>query len=249
MSHKTSKARVEAFFTALAETGNQTIAAERARVSRDWARKLGNCDPAFRARMDACIAEAEERLLAADRAMPPERWTEQDGEALVIRGCGRRRAQIARVRLDGWSADMEARFLSELAATCNAKRAAAAIGVSAESAHQRRKRWRRFDEQWDEALAIGYTRLEFMLIDAGCNLFEGKPFDPDSPIPPMTVDQVLLYLSIHRKAVLHNEKRPHWRRKPRNPDEIRASILRKLDIIQAHDENQLNAREAKMLDR
>jgi hypothetical protein len=32
MSAKTSKGRTEAFFTALAETGNQTISAERARL-------------------------------------------------------------------------------------------------------------------------------------------------------------------------------------------------------------------------
>ena len=34
MSAKTSTARRAAFFTALAETGNQTISAERARVAR-----------------------------------------------------------------------------------------------------------------------------------------------------------------------------------------------------------------------
>lgn len=33
MSTKTSNARTEAFFKALAETGNQTVSAERARVS------------------------------------------------------------------------------------------------------------------------------------------------------------------------------------------------------------------------
>lgn len=34
MTAKASPARIEAFFQALAETGNQTIAAERAKVSR-----------------------------------------------------------------------------------------------------------------------------------------------------------------------------------------------------------------------
>ena len=36
MTIKTSEECKEAFFKALAETGNQTISAERARVSRYW---------------------------------------------------------------------------------------------------------------------------------------------------------------------------------------------------------------------
>jgi len=37
MVAKTSQARREAFLAALRETGNQTIAAERAKVPRSWA--------------------------------------------------------------------------------------------------------------------------------------------------------------------------------------------------------------------
>lgn len=36
MSARTSAARRRAFFVALAATGNQTLAAERAKVSRSW---------------------------------------------------------------------------------------------------------------------------------------------------------------------------------------------------------------------
>jgi len=36
MSHKTSPARRTALFQALRENGNQTLACERAKVSRSW---------------------------------------------------------------------------------------------------------------------------------------------------------------------------------------------------------------------
>ena len=58
MTAKTTAARSNAFFTALSETGNQTISAERACVSRSWVLQHRQNDPAFRARMEACIAVA-----------------------------------------------------------------------------------------------------------------------------------------------------------------------------------------------
>ena len=47
MSRKTSPARRAAFLKALSETGNQTIAAERAKVSRSWVQLHRSTDPAF----------------------------------------------------------------------------------------------------------------------------------------------------------------------------------------------------------
>lgn len=70
MTAKTWKARTEAFFTALAETGNQTISAERARVSRGWVTLHRSTDPAFKARMDAAIVEARGRLSRAGAVTP-----------------------------------------------------------------------------------------------------------------------------------------------------------------------------------
>ncbi len=87
MSKKTSEARKSAFFTALAETGNQTISAERAGVSRSWVVQQQAADAAFRAEMDSCIAAANARL--ADEQANQARELGFDS--------GRRRTRHARV--------------------------------------------------------------------------------------------------------------------------------------------------------
>jgi hypothetical protein len=66
MNKKTSKARIQAFFKALAETGNQTISAECACVSCSWGTLHRFTNPASKARMEACIAEAREWLSQAE---------------------------------------------------------------------------------------------------------------------------------------------------------------------------------------
>ena len=47
MSRKTSPVRRAAFLKALSATGNQTIAAERAKVSRSWVQLHRSTDPGF----------------------------------------------------------------------------------------------------------------------------------------------------------------------------------------------------------
>ncbi|PAX07115.1 hypothetical protein [Sphingomonas lenta] len=74
MSAKTSERRRAAFFKALAETGNQTLAAERAKVSRSWVSLHRAGDPAFRAEMEAAIASAEARLDRAAGVGPAAKW-------------------------------------------------------------------------------------------------------------------------------------------------------------------------------
>lgn len=165
MARKTSEARREAFFRALAETGNQTIAAERAKVSRSWMALHRAQDPEFRARMEAALLEAGNRLETGPESVrPPAGWGSLDGEELVVRGSNRRRAQIARARLRQWTPGVEVRFLRVLAATCNATAACAEVGMSRESAYLHARRWPGFRQRWDEALAIGYLRIEAGLL-------------------------------------------------------------------------------------
>lgn len=58
MSRKFSEARLAAFLKAVEETGNQTIAAERAKVSRSWVTMTHRADPEF----DAAVREALDRF-------------------------------------------------------------------------------------------------------------------------------------------------------------------------------------------
>ena len=119
MSRKTSPARRAAFLRRSRETGNQTLAAERAKVSRSWVQLQRSTDPAFKAEVAAAVAEARANLLAGrgSGSMRPSReWAHLAGEELVVRGSRGRRVQIARARLHQWTPRVEERFLAMLAA-------------------------------------------------------------------------------------------------------------------------------------
>jgi hypothetical protein len=235
MSRKTSEARKSAFFAALAATGNQTISAERAKVSRSWVSLHRASDPAFRARMEGCIAAARAALGGRAGNRPSADWGDIDGEELVIRGSNGRRAQVSRARLKQWTARVETRFLSMLAATCNVKAACRAAGMSPASAYGQRKRFQAFRDAWEEALEIGAIRLEMAMIDAATRSLEGLPFDPDAPIPPMRFDDAFRLMRSARKDAHAKNMRKRWRPVPRSLDEVRESILTKLAAIAKFD--------------
>lgn len=236
MGRKTSMARREAFFRALAATGNQTIAAERAKVSRSWIQLNRSTDAAFDARCMAALAEARTGLAAGARTAPAEGWGMLDGEELVVRRGRGLRTQIARARAGiGWSPRIETRFLTTLAQTCNVKASCTAAGVSKTAAYAHRKRWPEFARRWDAALKEGGMRLEVGLIQRGCNLFspDEQVLDADGErLPPMSVEQALSLLRLHRRRLNGLGKRGAAWRRPRTLDEVRDSILRKLEAIE-----------------
>jgi hypothetical protein len=63
-----------------------------------------------------------------------------------------------------WTAASETVFFEELSATCNVRHAAAAAGMHVRSAYTRRHQVPAFAARWMEALAVGYTELETMLL-------------------------------------------------------------------------------------
>ena len=143
--------------------------------------------------------------------------------------------QIGRARAHQWTARVEARFLGALAATCNVKAACAEVGMHAPSAYAHRKRWRAFAEAWDAAIAEGYARIEIALLERGCNLFadpgSGDTAD-DHPITAMTAAEAIHLLHMHKHQVHGAGKAPgkSWQVPP-TMDQVRDSILRKLDAI------------------
>jgi hypothetical protein len=230
MSAKTSAARRAAFFTALAETGNQTISAERARVSRSWVVQQAG-DPAFRAEMDVAIRAADERLSAATSDKPSEDWQDIEGDELVLRGVNNRLVQVARARLGQWTPRIEARFLRTLAATCNVTAACKEIGVTKQSAYLRRNKWKSFAERWEEALEIGYARLEMALLENGCNMLEDVEVDPDAPMLPMTVEQAIQFMGLHRRQVKRERRGVHRFYRVPELSEVKDDIKRKVAAI------------------
>jgi hypothetical protein len=231
MSRKTSTARREAFFRALGETGNRTIAAERAKVSQSWVTLHRAEEPEFRARMEAAIAQAKARLRGARGVAPASGWGSLAGEELVVRGGNGRRTQIARARLRQWTPRAEQRFLATLAATCNVKAACAAVGLTPASAYGHAGRWTGFAARWAEAVETGYLRIEAALLERG--LGDAGPVDAGHPIPPMTVAQAIHLLHMHKHEVRGVGKRPGLQCGPPDLDAVRASILRKIDAIEA----------------
>jgi hypothetical protein len=237
MTARFTAARRRAFLRALAATGNQTLAAERAKVSRSWVQLHRSTDPAFRQAVADAVADAKAALAGVASPVPEAaalRW--HDGNELVVRGSGGsgggRRVQIARSRTKQWSPRLEARFLATLASTCNVKAACAEVGLTAAAAYGHRNRWRSFQERWDEALETGYIRLEMALVDKAGNLFSDPDYPLDLPLPDMTTADAIHLLHMHKHQVHGIGKRPGAVGKPPDMDEIRKSILRKIEAIE-----------------
>lgn len=254
MSHKTSPARRAAFFSALRETGNQTLACERAKVSRSWVCLHRRTDPGFDAEVRVAIAGARASLANAPGQArstrkcnrPPRGWGHLDGEELVVKGTGGsalrpaqagpagRRVQVARARLKQWTPRVEQSFLAALMATCNVKAACAEVGMSAAGAYAHRKRWPCFAELWDEAVREGYARIEVALLQNGLNLFSESELPPETELRGMDVAQAIRLLHMHKYGVTGLGKAPGVRwRPPPTLAALKPGILRNLAIWQA----------------
>jgi len=247
MSAKISASRRRAFLKALAATGNQTLAAERAKVSRSWVQLHRSGDPEFDAACREAIAVARERLSGApDRGggegrsnRPGARWRYFEGEELVVKGTGGsgqekgRRVQIARARVKQWTPRAEARFLSALGATCNVKAACAEAGLTQASAYNHRNRWQGFAKAWDAALDLGSLKLDCAIIEAARNIFsDDEAVEEDRPIPHMSFDQAISALWLHQRRLWGIGRAP-GRVRTREPDieEVRAEVLRKVETM------------------
>jgi hypothetical protein len=252
MSKKFSAARKRAFLHYLAETGNQTISAERAKVSRSWVCLHRKEDAEFDAACRVAIAAAKASLdplgtngrnetpppltpPACGRGIssnqPPRGWNFLDGVELVVRGSNGRRVQIGRARIGQWSARVEDRFLAALSATCNVKAACAEVGKHATSAYAHRRRWTAFARRWDEAIETGYVRIEMALLAAGCNLFSGSELPPEEALRDMTVDQAIHILHMHKHEARGIGGRPGLRARIRPFADVSEGIQKKIDII------------------
>lgn len=252
MTAKLGQARKDAFLAALRKTGNQTIAAEKAKVSRSWVQLHRTGDAAFRRAVDEAVADAKAALREAQRehgngCKPAPGWGFLDGEELVVRGTGGsgggKRVQIARARVRGWSPRVEERFLSALGATCNVKAACAEVGLTPASAYGHRKRWPAFARRWDAAVAEGYARIEIGLIECAGSFLSGDALPdalPDAgPLSGMTVDHAIHLLHMHKHQVHRIRGRPGLRARVPDFAEVRASILRKIEAVERHDPVQI----------
>lgn len=194
---KISIAREVIFLRALAHTGNATLAAVEAGVSRDWAYKKRMQD----ARFDGLCREMVERFRTSEPPHPPAAGA--TGPSLSREGRGNKRVQVRRDRYGGWTAAKEARFIERLRETCSVWLASAAVGLSTVSAYRRRQRRSlggsfhpsqptgRFADAWDEAIAEGWPPADQPWIESAICFFEGRPPPPGNPVRITGIDDVL----------------------------------------------------------
>ena len=130
-----------------------------------------------------------------------------------------------------WSDAAEARFLDHLAASCNVTTAARAAGFSPAALYQRRRNCPAFAQRWQAALEQGYARIEMALVQRAADALEGVAPDPDTPITTMTAELALKILARHRATIDAGTRGARNWVRPRTLDELRGSILTKLEAM------------------
>src|SRR4051812_3807859 len=164
----------EAFLAALGRAGNARLAARQLGVHRSTYTKRRARDPAFAARWDSRLAAVDSALKPADGAPSPPTFADlrtQGGELNVARLAGGR-YQARRAPSGRMTRAAELVFLEALAATANVRLAAAAAGFSHSAFYYRKRVCPAFAAEMNEALLIGYERVEGALFQS-VDLFAG----------------------------------------------------------------------------
>ena len=120
----------------------------------------------------------------------------------LVLGVYRGRAQQRTGRASDWTKAMADRFAEVLAESCNVTLAAQAIGRSISNVYKRRSKDASFRAAWDQALAIGYSRLELMLLERALHGVEKvvKTGDGTSAVMRDYPDRIALsLLRMHRE--------------------------------------------------
>jgi hypothetical protein len=153
-------------------------------------------------------------------------------EGYCLRVSGKDGPQIVQCGEVSWNDKKADIFLDALGASCNVTYAIAQCGMSKSTLYYRRRTDPGFAAQWQAALEQGYVRVEMLMLDLAENSLSGKAPDPDCPIPPMTVKEAMNLLQLHRGAV-HKDgnRRKKWNARPRELEDVRESILARLEAI------------------
>lgn len=113
-------------------------------------------------------------------------------------------------------------FLDHLAATSNVTESAAKAGISTSRAYKVRREEQAFARQWQAALAEGYTHLELEVLrrlrEGDFKTADGEKFD---------LANAIRLLAAHRDTAATSQSKA----RDVSPDEVRASIDRKIEEI------------------
>lgn len=144
-----------------------------------------------------------------------------------------------------WSKAKAVRFLSVVAETCNVSEACRRSGVPMTVAYRRRRMDAAFRAEWAEAIAIGYQRLEALLLDRAFNGTEKVIRRRDG-----SEERVLEYpnhialklLQMHRETALEADNELP----AEDVAEIRERLVRKLQRLKKRNEEEQEAERARL---
>jgi len=137
-------------------------------------------------------------------------------------------------RRSDWTKAMGEQFCETLADTCNVTLAAAAIGRSIGNVYKWRGKDAAFRATWDRALAVGYSRLELMLLERALHGVEKVVVARDGTTSVMRQypDRVALtLLRMHRESAAMAEESVDGR----EHDEACERIIAKLGRLKERD--------------
>ena len=152
--------------------------------------------------------------------------------ALVLRGGARPKRLPGRPR--EWTQKLGERFCEMLVETCNVTLAAAAIGRSIGNVYKWKAKDAGFRAAWDRALAVGYSRLELMLLERALHGVEKVVVarDGSSSVMREYPDRVALtLLRMHRETAAMADESVDGR----EHDEACARIISKLGRLKERD--------------
>lgn len=141
-------------------------------------------------------------------------------------------------RPGGWTKAKRETFLAELAASCNIRRACAAVGMAATSPYRLRQRDAGFARAWQAALEVGYERLESALVARALEAVGEIAFDTLDErvalVGKMDVDQAIRILNFQRESVRQGQargRRPQ-QRQIATQEETDAALIKRIRIIE-----------------
>lgn len=228
--------RRAAFLEHLRRSGNQAAAARSLGFDRTVPEARRRRDAAFELECRAALDEASRRLAGASDPFA------HDGDAAfeTIRGGRRGRVQIVATRTGKWSKGAEDLFLDILRGCGNVAAAARATGFSESLIWQRRRKWPAFAQRIEAALDEAELVLEFRLATLGIDRCgadgeaAGGAVIMEAPPPRLDPEFALRFLKWREEKRRGKPERGGHGAAPRPIEEMRATILSRINAIKRH---------------
>jgi hypothetical protein len=225
MAKRKTGAQWRRFLQTLARTGNARAAAAEAGMDVATAYDRRIKDAGFAVKWEAARAKAKGR----PSPRPSPRSGRGRSAELVLRRT-KHGDKLVRAGAGRWNAGAEAIFLGELRRTGCVRWSAAACRFSTTALYKRRSIYADFAARWAAAEAEAKERIPALLSAAAIASFDPEVADDD--LPRVNVDQAI---QIARLKCSSGAARGKAIEEP-PIEEVRASIMRKLDAIEAHEQ-------------